>query len=282
MKGCGATPKRFLIMMLTALLFSGCTSTPAAPTIEEAVADDNQPETTWWAPELGQTWQVQYVDDLDLTMDVEIYNLDLFETSRENIQTLHSRGIKVVCYLNAGAWEDWRPDSDTFPERVLGDDYQGWPGECWLDIRQIDLLAPIMTARLDICAEKGFDGVDPDNLDGYQNATGFEITAEDQLAYNTWLAAEAHQRGLGIGLKNDPEQASALVMDFDWATTESCFFEGWCDLLTPFIEKSKPVLAIEYTENDVGLDNICSQASELSIDVILKHRQLDAWRESCP
>lgn len=241
-----------------------------------------QQVAAWWTPEPGQSWQIQYIDEINLDLDVDVYNLDLFETSAEDIQYLHDRGIKVICYINAGAWEDWRPDSDAFPDSVLGDDYEGWPGERWLDIRQIDLLAPIMTARLDLCAEKGFDGVDPDNLDGYLNATGFDLTADDQLAYNTWLATEAHQRGLGIGLKNDAEQASALVTYFDWATTESCFAEGWCDLLTPFIENGKPVFAIEYTENSITLDDFCIQAAELSIDAILKNLQLDAWREACP
>lgn len=233
-------------------------------------------------PEPGLSWQIQYVGEIDLDVDVQVYNLDLFETSAEDIQYLHGKGISVICYLNAGSWEDWRPDSDAFPESVLGKDYEGWPGECWLDIRQVDLLAPIMTARLDLCAEKGFDGVDPDNLDGYQNATGFDLTPEDQLAYNIWLADEAHQRGLAIGLKNDPEQASELVDHFDWATVESCFEEGWCELMKPFLQNNKPVFAIEYTEMDINLDDFCSQATELSIDILIKHRNLDAWRDICP
>jgi len=78
---------------------------------------------------------------------------------------------------------------------VLGNDYEGWAGEKWLDIRQISTLAPIMRARLDLCKQKGFDAVEPDNIDGYTNATGFPLTAQDQLDYNIWLANEAHARG---------------------------------------------------------------------------------------
>jgi hypothetical protein len=55
---------------------------------------------------------------------------------------------------------------------VIGNDYEGWPGEKWLDIRQIDQLAPIMRARLDACRAKGFDGIEPDNIDEYTNDTG--------------------------------------------------------------------------------------------------------------
>ncbi len=69
------------------------------------------------------------------------------------------------------------------------------------------LLAPLMRARLDLCQAKGFDAVEPDNIDGYQvdGGTGFPLTAGDQLRYNRWIAAEAHCRGLSIGLKNDSD-----------------------------------------------------------------------------
>ena len=83
------------------------------------------------------------------------------------IAALHTQGRKVVCYVSVGSWEDWRPDADRFPTSVIGEDYEGWPGENWLDIRQIELLAPVMRARLDLCRVKGFDGIEPDNIDGY-------------------------------------------------------------------------------------------------------------------
>ena len=53
------------------------------------------------------------------------------------------------------------------PKRVLGRDYCGWPGERWLDVRQLDALAPTMEARMDVRKEKGFDAVEPNNMDGY-------------------------------------------------------------------------------------------------------------------
>lgn len=225
---------------------------------------------------------MQYVDEIELSVQADIFDLDLFETTTEQIAALHAQDAKVVCYLNAGAWENWRSDKDNYPSEVIGAAYEGWPGERWLDIRQIDALAPILRARLDLCAAKGFDGVDPDNLDGHTNTTGFPLTAADQLAFNRWLADEAHQRGLGIGLKNDPDQAETLVSEYDWATTESCLAEGWCDLLSPFIESGKPVLAIEYTDNDMQPSVFCPTANDLGLDAILKSRNLDAWREDCP
>lgn len=261
--------------MLTACQAARATETSLPPATLAVVLD-------WWQPEQGLHWQVQYVDEIDLAVGADVFDLDLFETTADQIAELHARGARVVCYLNAGAWEEWRPDKDDIPAEVIGADYAGWPGERWLDIRQIDSLAPVLRARLDLCAAKGFDGVSPDNLDGYTNATGFPLTAADQLAFNRWLAAEAHQRGLGIGLKNDPEQAEALAADFDWAITESCFAEGWCELLDPFLSAGKPVLSIEYTDNALRTADFCPAAKALGSDAILKNRALDAWMEECP
>ena len=35
-----------------------------------------------------------------------------------------------------------------------------------------------------MCARKGFDAVEFDNVDGYQNATGFPLSGADQFRYN--------------------------------------------------------------------------------------------------
>jgi hypothetical protein len=70
----------------------------------------------------------------------------------------------------------------------------GWPGERWLDIRRIGVLAPIMKARIAKCARKGFDALEPDNINGYQNKSGFSLSGSDQLRYNRWFARQAHKR----------------------------------------------------------------------------------------
>jgi len=68
--------------------------------------------------------------------------------------------------------------------------------------------------------EKGCDGVEPDNVDGYTNDTGFNLTSNDQIQYNKFLANEAHQRGLSIGLKNNLDQIEVLEPFFDFAVNE--------------------------------------------------------------
>lgn len=65
-------------------------------------------------------------------------------------------------------------------------------------ISVLNRYAVLWLNRLDVAVYKGCDGVEPDNVDGYTNNTGFILTAEDQLMYNRFLADEAHERGLLI------------------------------------------------------------------------------------
>ena len=237
----------------------------------------------FWRPEVGTTSQLEFNDfSPENLVDVVVYDIDLFDNDAQVVSRLHEQGYKVICYISAGSWEDWRSDRDLFPPEVIGNDYEGWPGEKWLDIRKIDLLAPILTARMDLCKQRGFDGIDPDNVDGYTNDTGFPLDANDQLQFNIWLANEAHARGLSIGLKNDPDQAKELEPYFDWALTEDCFAEDWCEQLLPFIQAGKPVLAAEYTDMDVDLEEVCPFAKSMQFSLILKNRNLDEYIETCP
>jgi len=240
----------------------------------------------WWLPPVGATWQWQLTDTpINSSFDVDVYDIDLFENKAGTVDALHAQGRRVICYLSAGSWEKWRPDADLFPPSVLGKNYEGWPDEKWLDIRQIELLAPIMLARLDRCRAKGFDGVEPDNIDGYTNNTGFPLTYQDQLVYNRWLANEAHARGLSIGLKNDDEQVADLLPYFDWALTEDCFAQNWCGAMVPFIAAGKAVFAAEYSDEWTVTqfhDKVCPRAKTMGFSAILKDRDLDAWRRDCP
>ena len=255
---------------------SGSSTRRATPTSQDSPSG-------WWTPAVGLRWQWQLSGlPLDLSVDADMYDIDLFDSDASVVAALQAQGRKVVCYVSVGSWEGWRPDAGQFPSSVIGKDYVGWPGEKWLDIRQVQALAPVMRARLDLCRDKGFDGIEPDNADGYTNDTGFPLTYEDQIRYNRWLADEAHARGLSIGLKNDPDQVADLLPHFDWALTEDCFAEGWCEEMTPFIEMGKPVLAVEYTDTGVSIEELCQQAGLLRFSVILKDRDLGGWQQNCP
>ncbi len=237
---------------------------------------------TRWKPAVGATWQWQLDQPVNTNYSVQIYDVDMFDTPIGTLNTLRARNKKTICYISAGSWEDWRPDADQFPDEVLGNNYVGWPGERWLDIRRIDLLGPIMRARLDLCRAKGFDAVEPDNIEGYNENTGFPLTYQNQLTYNRWFANEARARGLSIGLKNDGDQVADLLAWFDWALTEDCYYYDWCNQMFPFISAGKPVFAAEYTDLGMTLNTFCPTFATWQFSGILKHRDLDAWMQKCP
>ncbi len=69
---------------------------------------------------------------------------------------------------------------------------------------------------------------------------------------------------------------------FDWALTEDCFAEGWCTQMLPFINAGKAVFAAEYTDTGISMEKVCQQAEAMRFTVILKNRNLDAYRKTCP
>lgn len=209
---------------------------------------DVPPTTTgsWWRPAADVSWQWQLDGTINTGYDVDIYDVDLFETPDSVIDALHARGIRILCYFSAGSSENGRPDYADIPASAIGRTLDGYPNERWLDIRRRAVL-DVMVARIDLARARDCDGVEPDNIDGFINDSGFPLTADDQLAFNRNLANAAHERGLAIALKNDGDQASQLVEYFDLELNEECHHYEECDQLAPFLAHGKPVLNTEYT-----------------------------------
>jgi hypothetical protein len=206
-----------------------------------------------------------------------VYDLDN-EVSRAQVRALHRAGRHVICYFSAGSWEKWRADAGAFPASVLGAKLDGWPGERWLDIRKRSVLAPIMRARVRMCARKGFDAVEFDNVDGYQNATGFPLTGAQQLRYDVFLANAAHRRGMSVLLKNDLGQIPKLLRYFDGALNEQCFQYRECRALRRFVRAGKPVFHVEYK---LAASAFCTKANRRNFNSLRKRLSLDAWRVPC-
>ena len=233
----------------------------------------------------GITWQWQLSGKINTSYDAKVYDIDLFDANESVIDKLHSQNKIVICYFSAGSYEDWRSDKERFPSEVLGKELDGWAGERWLDISKINLLAPIMKARLDLARKKGCDGVEPDNVDGYVNDTGFNLTYEDQLNYNKFIANEAHKRGLLVGLKNDLDQVKDLVDFFDFMVNEECNEFDECNKTLPFIKNNKAVLNAEYNLKYLDDDNmtiLCNKSNELNLSTLILPLKLDdSFRYSC-
>ena len=235
----------------------------------------------WYKPTKNTSWQWQLTGVINTHYDVDLYDIDLFDTSAEQIQQLQADGKKVICYFSAGSYEDWRVDKELFDEAYIGNNLDGWEGERWLDISNPDLIS-VMLKRLDLAKEKGCDGVEPDNVDGYTNDSGFNLSAIQQFNYNKRLADEAHLRGLSIGLKNDTNQVKALEPYFDFSVSEECYEYDDCEALLPFIEANKPVFNAEYNVEESQREELCSATNALGLQTLLLPLNLDdSSRYSC-
>ncbi|HEY6566195.1 MAG TPA: endo alpha-1,4 polygalactosaminidase [Actinomycetota bacterium] len=230
-----------------------------------------------WHPALRTSWQWQLQGPVDTSVAVEMYDIDGFEVSKATINQLHAAGRHVVCYISAGSWEAFRPDADDFPDSVLGRS-NGWPGEKWLDVRKLGILGPIMETRLDMCARKGFDAVEFDNVDGYRNRTGFALDGSDQLRFNVFLANQAHERGLSAVLKNDLGQIRSLLPYYDFALNEQCHQYHECGRLDPFVDAGKAVFGVEYK---LAKPDFCPQANAHGFNFLKKKLSLKVWRRPC-
>ena len=220
------------------------------------------PQTTWY-------WQLQ--GTLNTAVNAKIYDLDLYDSSVTTIQNLKSSGKLVVCYFSAGSYEDWRSDANLFPQIALGQNLDGWPGEKWLDVRNPDV-RKIMAQRMDLAKSKGCDALEPDNVDGYSNKSGFPLTAQDQINYLRYLADQAHSRGLLIALKNSTDLVTSLVDQFDFAVVEECFKYNECEMYSPFIKKGKAVLNAEYTSYSTA---VCTKAANLKFSTVFFNLDLN-------
>lgn len=202
----------------------------------------------------------------------KLIDIDLEDNSAQTIANFKQQGIAVICYFSAGTYEDGRNDSDDFPDFVKGNVLEDWP-ENWLDIRS-PIVLDIMKARMDTAVNKGCDGVEPDNVDGYTNNPGFPLTATHQFNYNRALADAAHERGLSVALKNDTDQVASLEPYFDFAINEECnvYREfGECGVYSAFTNNNKAVLNAEYKANVID----CATSNAENIDTVLFNLSLN-------
>ncbi len=288
---------KILILSIIPLLFSNCgagsSNSKAVENIDkidtnnttEIDKNSTKPinQISYYKPDKKTSWQWQLNGTaINTSYDVDLYDIDLFDNSQELIKEIHDKGKKVICYFSAGSFEDWREDANKFPAEILGEKLDGWEGEKWLDIRSTKLY-PIMKSRLDLAKQKGCDGVEPDNVDGYTNPNGFNLTSDDQLKYNIFLANEAHKRGLSIGLKNDLDQINILQPYFDFSVNEQCHEYNECDTLTPFIKANKPVFNAEYaTKYKKDHSKLCQDSLKLGLQTLILPLDLDdSFRISC-
>lgn len=251
-----------------------------APVTPDASSGPNQ---GLWKPKPGASWQWDLSGTITkFDVAAEVYDIDGFENDAAQVKRLHDLGKKVICYISVGTYEPARPDAKDFPKEVLGKYWPEW-GETYIDIRS-EGVRNVMKKRLDMCKSKGFDGIEPDNMDmfeGGQSDTGFPLTEADGIAYAKWLAAEAHARGLSIGQKNASSITADIEASYDWALTEDCFADGWCDDMKAYTAHDKAMFMCEYTDTKVDFAAACKAGKALKFSPILKARDLTPPVEFC-
>ncbi len=262
--------KIFPFVMLLVLLLA-CSGN------DEEESENSQPNSNYIIS-VGKTfeWRLDSLSN-NYTATADIIDIDAFSATPELVANLKAQGKTVIAYLSVGSVESYRPDANDFPQRIIGNQYDGYPDERWLDIRQIEVLAPIMEARIHMIKSKGFDGIEPDNMNGYQNNTGFNISEEDAIAYSRWLIEQAHSQGLSIGQKNSEELIPILYDEFDWILSEDAFVDDFYEELAPFINSGKAVFLVEYTDR-ISLGDfqmqVCPDAITRNYSAVLKNRDL--------
>lgn len=263
-------------------------------TSDDSGTDTSTPTNTTvkWQPAVGTKWQIVLKHKINNTsVDAPIYDIDLFDNEASIITDLHKMGRKVICYFSAGTYEDWRVDKDEFDEADLGSNLDDWPGEKWVNVKSTKI-RKIMKERLDLAVKKGCDGVDPDNIDGYDNENGLGLTKANAIEYVNWLASQSHSRGLSVGLKNGGDIISSVIDNMQWCVNEQCAQYNECDTYEAFTDADKPVFQIEYPKGDTTNNNNAVTAKQVStactatgagnFSTVIKNMNLNNWVEYCP
>jgi hypothetical protein len=262
-------------------------SSPPAPSSTPASGSNNTtPAGTWWKPSKGVSWQIVLAYALnDTSPNVDVYDIDLFLNNASTISALHDQGRKVMCYFSAGSYEDFRPDASSFLPTDYGNPLDGWPGEWWLNTTSANVRS-IMLERIKRGADLGCDGMDPDNVDGYDNDTGFNLSENDAIDYLTFLASAVHSQDMAIGIKNAADIVKNVLDQMEWAVNEQCVEYSECAQFQPFIKSGKPVFHIEYPASapHVTADEkaaLCSDTQAQGFSSLLKDMALDNWFDAC-
>ncbi|TMQ16586.1 MAG: endo alpha-1,4 polygalactosaminidase [Deltaproteobacteria bacterium] len=244
----------------------------------------------WWQPKLGEAknWDIQLSGAIDVSTPRVMYDLDLWSvvpsatmldygdgspvvvpqgTRAGVIAQLHARTPPaiVICHIETGALEMGRPDAAKFPAAAIGGDVPvppGFPPAKFLDVRQASRMnwAQLMWKRFDLAKQIGCDGIESAHNDVASFSSGFDIPTEDSYSWYDEVAKQGHDRELSTGMKNGDLLSGQIdrgAASFDWLMIERCgehdrLGAGGCDVVRPFTDANKAVLAIDYnvTEPD--------------------------------
>ncbi|MFE7980058.1 endo alpha-1,4 polygalactosaminidase [Streptomyces shenzhenensis] len=189
-------------------------------------------------------------------------------------------GLYNICYVNAfqaqpGAESEWGDLllRDANGNVVYDEDW----GEAMLDIRtdaKRKQIAAKVDAWIDGCAGKGFNAVEPDNLDTFDRTS--LISESNAKAYVKLLADHAHAKGLAIAQKNTPGfSTDRATTGLDFAVAEECGQWDECGDYTAGFGDN--VIVIEY--QDKAFRKTCAEFGD-RLSVVLRDVNVSAPGDS--
>lgn len=127
-------------------------------------------QNKWWTPNknIKFNWYLYGGNVPNEILDKNnVIDIDLFKTSKEEVLRLKNLGLHVVAYFSAGSHEPDRPDGELLKNTGLGNVLEGWEQKKWVDIR-LQKVKYVMKKRIELAYLKGFDAIEPDNVNMYE------------------------------------------------------------------------------------------------------------------
>ena len=200
-------------------------------------------------------------------------SIELDEFSHTNIERINERGQLIFAYLNVGSLENYRDYYEDY-ESFTFKDYDNWPDERWIDVRNNswqDLMVSLATRF----KSEGAYGVYLDNVDVYS------IAKEDDLDYLAFgsaiksIISRINDAGVKVMVNGGAEYFDDMndqndnVFDSVWAYHQEEVFsliknydhntfgeqvkedrEYYQEIASMIKEKGKEVFFLEYTTDD--------------------------------
>ena len=247
----------------------------------------------------SKTWDWILDGDLTTPPVVDYLDLDGFDAPAGYVAAANANGTQTICYISAGTLENWRSDKKAFKKLdrkqrangrppIIGDKYPEWPGERWLNFKRHKVFLKLMVKRMKMCRDKGFALIEFDNIDGYDNETGFNIRKRHAVRYAKALAKKATKVGLVPVHKNATDLVNKLEPYYGALLLEDCALYDFCGDAARYRSAGKPVFDAEYPEgwDDEGkafdLASVCAVTNAADISLIVKNLDLDNPVQRCP
>ena len=252
--------KKIVTFLLIPLLLGGCKKKETIPEEVISFAD--------YGAFLGRN-----DNDISNFRGYKYISIELDEFSQTNIERINERGQLIFAYLNVGSLENYRDYYEDY-ESFTFKDYDNWPDERWIDVRNSswqDLMVSLATRF----KSEGAYGVYLDNVDVYS------IAKEDGLDYPGFGAAiksmisRINEAGVKVMVNGGAEYFDDMndqnddVFDSVWAYHQEEVFslikdyehnvfgeqvkedrEYYQEISSIMKEKGKEVFYLEYTTDD--------------------------------